>query len=149
MPAMRLRHLFLLLIVLLPLPGLAKGFRCIDAAGHVSLVDGDCPGAIQRHEWIMPAVPEATRKPAPDPDAAAIAAWVKASRARLPPSLGGSARTTAPRRSAADTRAARTNDACTQARERQRLTEREQGFSLGFDARRKLSDAVIAACGLR
>ena len=125
-----------------------KLFACRDANGHVAFVDRDCPNAGARHELALDMTPP-TSKAVADADAKQIAAWEKASRARLPASLGGTshaAATVIPRR-----RSARNehNDACTNARAAQAKAERERSFQMGFDERRRLSDAVLSACGLR
>lgn len=145
---MRTSILFTLL-VWIALPAQAgKLFACRDAAGHVSFVDHGCPDARERRE-IPLAVASSRGEPAADADAKQIAAWDKASRARLPASLGGASRS-------GNTSAARSggakparNHACSMARSAQATAERERSFQIGFDERRRLSDAVLAACGLR
>lgn len=136
----------LALLALAPTPGIAgKLFACRDASGHLSFVDHGCPGTGERREIPLPA----TAKGAQDADAAQIARWDKASRARLPTSLGGSARAASTPR--ANRRSSRIEpaDACSRARAERTKAERERSFSLSFDERRRLSDAVRFACGLR
>lgn len=145
---MRTPILFILL-AWIALPAEAgKLFACRDAAGHVSFVDHGCPGGRERRE--IPLADASSRgAPAADADAKQIAAWDKASRARLPASLGGASRsgnTTAARSGGAKPQR---NDACSMARSTQATAERERSFQIGFDERRRLSDAVLAACGLR
>ena len=145
---MRTSILFTLL-VWIALPAQAgKLFACRDAAGHVSFVDHGCPDARERRE-IPLAVASSRGEPAADADAKQIAAWDKASRSRLPASLGGTSRgsigTAARSHAASSTR----HDACSAARSAQSTAERERSFQMGFDERRRLADAVLAACGLR
>jgi len=123
-----------------------KLFACRDAAGHLSVVDRACPGAVERREIVVASAP--ANRAGADADAKQIAAWSRASQARLPPSLGGTVRPQAAR-----TRAQRGSDAqartCATARVHRAKREREDGFHLGFDERRRLLDAELAACGLR
>lgn len=147
-----MRLLLLILLACTALPGHAgKLFACRDARGHVAFVDRGCPNAGERREVAL-AEPTTPSKAATGADAKQIAAWEQASRARLPASLGGTSRsaaTAAPRsRSARNDRNDR-NDACTNARVAQAKAERERSFQMGFDERRRLSDAVLSACGLR
>ena len=121
-------------------------FECRDAGGHVSFRDDGCGNARTQRQIVIDA-PAAARKPG-DHDARRIADWEQASRARLAPSLGGRSRSSS--RAAArgnGTRPARV-DRCTAARAAQSDALRERSFELGFDERRRLSDAVLNACGL-
>lgn len=147
-----MRLLLLILLAGFALPAHAgKLFACRDARGHVAFVDAGCPNAGERRELALP-TPATRSKAAADADAKQIAAWEKASRARLPASLGGTSRsaTTSAQRSRS-TLGARNdrNDACTNARAAQTKAERERSFQMGFDERRRLSDAVLSTCGLR
>jgi hypothetical protein len=145
---MRTPILFILLAwIALPVHA-GRLFACRDAAGHVSFVDHGCPAARERREIVL-AIAPSRNKTVSDVDAKQIAAWDKASRARLPASLGGASRS-------GNTSAARSggakparNHACSMARSAQATAERERSFQIGFDERRRLSDAVLAACGLR
>ena len=125
-----------------------KLFACRDASGHLSFVDHGCPDARERREIVL-AIAPAKGKAAVDADAKQIAVWEKASRSRLPASLGGTSR--ADRAAVASSRSAKPdrNDACMNARAAQAKAERERSFQMGFDERRRLSDAVLSACGLR
>jgi Domain of unknown function (DUF4124) len=151
---MRLRHsptniVSLLLLMLLALPCHAgKLYECQDSAGRVRFVDHGCGGAKLRRE-ITVVAPPANAKAASDSDARQIDAWTKASRGRLPASLGGSTRVAKSRTTVAKPAPGKTVDACSTARAAEDRAHREQSFNLGFDDRRKLSDAVLAACGLR
>jgi hypothetical protein len=136
-----MRLLLLILIACTALPSHAgKLFICRDASG-------------QRRE-LRPAVPTAAAKAAADTDAKQIAAWEQTSRARLPASLGGNARPQPARgqrkraQLAPDPRAAR-EASCRNARAARTRAERERSFQMGFDERRRLSDAELSACGLR
>ena len=142
-------RLFLLFLLVCALPCHAgKLFACRDADGRMSFVDHGCPGARDRHEVILPAA-VATAKSLSDADAKQIAAWEKASNARLPASLGGTTRSgTGTVGRDRNPRRAR-DDACSTARAAQTKAERERSFQTGFDERRRLSDAVLSACGLR
>lgn len=129
-----------------PVAHAGKLFVCRDADGRLSVVDRACPGAVERREIVVASVP--AKHAIADSDAKQIAAWARASQARLPPSLGGSARPQAAR-----ARTLRGPDpqtrACATARADRARREREDGFHLGFDERRRLLDAELAACGLR
>ena len=144
-----MRLLMLILLTVFALPAHAgKLFACRDASGHVSFVDHGCPTARERREIVLTATP-AKGKSIIDADAKQIAAWEKASHARLPASLGGTTRSRTgtagrdrnPRRAH--------DDACSTAKAAQAKAEREHSFQTGFDERRRLSDAVLSACGLR
>ena len=145
-----MRLLLLILLACTAFPGHAgKLFACRDARGQVAFVDRGCPSAGERREV---ALTETTKpsKAAADADAKQIAAWEQASRARLPASLGGSARPSAPPRAARGRRpGGERDDACTTAKAVRAKAERERSFELSFDERRRLSDAVWSACGLR
>ena len=142
-------RLSLLLLVVFALPCHAgKLYECRDAAGRVSFVDHGCGSASLRREITVVAGP-ANAKAVAENDARQIEAWTKASRGRLPASLGGSARTTKIRTSTTKSTASKAADGCSAARAAEDRAHREQSFTLGFDGRRKLSDAVLAACGLR
>lgn len=143
------RNVLLALIVFAasPCEG-AKLFVCRDAGGHVSFVDDGCPQARERREIALTAAPT-KRKTASDADAKQIAAWEKASRSRLPTSLGGTARSGNGNGARHRAATADRHDACSSARSAQAKAERERSFQLGFDERRRLSDAVLSACGLR
>ncbi|MBK6728082.1 MAG: hypothetical protein IPG63_12615 [Xanthomonadales bacterium] len=135
----------LVFALLAPTAHAGKLFVCRGADGRISVVDGACPGAIERREIVVATAPVA--RAGADADAKQIAAWARASQARLPPSLGGTARPQAAR-----TRTQRAPDpqahACATARAHRTRREREDSFHLGFDERRRLLDAEIAACGL-
>lgn len=139
-------------IVFIVLAGIAQPshagrlFACRDGAGHFSFVDHGCPDARERREIALaPAKVEAVT----DADARQIAGWAKASRSRLPASLGGASRSGGA--TAARQRATKPDrdDTCAMARGAQAKAERERSFQMGFDERRRLSDAVLSACGLR
>ena len=143
------RPLLLLALVcalLAPVAHAGRLFVCHDTHGRISVVDRACPGAVERHEIVVASTP--AKHAIADSDAKQIAAWARASQARLPPSLGGSARPQAAR-----ARTRRGPDpqtrACATARADRARREREDGFHLGFDERRRLLDAELAACGLR
>ncbi len=142
----RLLSLALVCALLAPAAHAGKLFACRDAAGHLSVVDRACPGAVERREIVVASAP--ANGAGADADAKQIAAWSRASQARLPPSLGGTVRPQAAR-----TRTQRAPDAqayaCSAARASRSRREREDGFHLGFDERRRLLDAELAACGLR
>ena len=144
-----MRLLMLILLTVFALPAQAgKLFACRDASGHIAFVDAGCPNLGERQELALPTPPKASKAPA-DADAKQIAAWDKASRSRLPASLGGTSRgsigTAARSHAASSTR----HDACSAARSAQSTAECERSFQMGFDERRRLSDAVLSACGLR
>ena len=136
----------LVFALLAPTANAGKLFVCRDADGRISVVDGACPGAVERREIAVATAPVA--RAGADADAKQIAAWSRASQARLPPSLGGSSRAQATRqrtRTEPDPQAR----ACSAARASRARSEREAGRHLGFDQRRQLLDAELAACGLR
>ena len=137
-----------LLVVFTPPCHAGKLYECRDAAGRVSFVDHGCSGASLRRE-ITVVAPPGNAKAASENDARQIEAWTKASRGRLPASLGGSTRAAKARATVAKPTPGKSVDACSAARAAEDRAHREQSFALGFDARRKLSDAVLAACGLR
>lgn len=145
---MRSLTLIIVLAAITPPSHAGKLFACRDAAGHLSFIDHGCADARERREIAIATAP-ATVKAVSDADAKQIAAWAKASRSRLPASLGGTSRsggTIAVRqRGKASDRA----DACATARGAQAEAERERSFHMGFDERRRLSDDVLSACGLR
>lgn len=139
-------RILLLLLILANTPCLAgKLFECRDAQGRISFVDYGCEGAAaQREITIIDAGTSAKSAP----DDGQIEAWDKASRARLPASLGGKANTSRARTSGHRITTSKQPDACKQARAAQDNADREHNFALSFDERRKLSDAVLSACGL-
>jgi hypothetical protein len=144
-----MRPLMLIFLTVFAFPAHAgKLFACRDASGHVAFVDAACPNLGERHELALPSPPKTSKAPA-DVDAEQIAAWDKASRSRLPASLGGTSRGSTG--TAARNHAASSNrhDACSAARSARSKAERERSFQMGFDERRRLSDAVLSACGLR
>jgi hypothetical protein len=146
--AMRVLLPILLLPVLLAAGPADAGklFECRDRDGRISFVDHGCPERSQAREIASTAAAE--RKAGAEPDAEAIAAWAAASKARMARSLGGAA--SVPRTpSRPSERRSEAPDDCSRARDAQRKAERERSFALGFDERRRLSDAVLMACGLR
>ena len=138
----------LVFALLAPTAHAGKLFVCRGADGRINVVDGACPGAIERREIVVATAPVA--RVGADADAKQIAAWSRASQARLPPSLGGSSRAQATRqRTRTRTEPDPQTRACAAARASRARREREDGFHLGFDQRRRLLDAELAACGLR
>ena len=115
---------------------------------HAECTDHGCPGASERHEVAVSATTAADKSHA-DADSKQIAAWEKASRGRLPVSLGGAARFS--NRAGTHSRNPQSagDDGCTNAKAARAKAERERSFEIGFDERRRLSDAVLSACGLR
>ncbi|HQW81970.1 MAG: DUF4124 domain-containing protein [Rhodanobacteraceae bacterium] len=143
------RLLLLSLLACVAMPGHAgKLFACRDVNGQMSFVDHGCPGASERHEVAVSATTAADKSHA-DADSKQIAAWEKASRGRLPVSLGGAARFS--NRAGTHSRNPQSagDDGCTNAKAARAKAERERSFEIGFDERRRLSDAVLSACGLR
>lgn len=148
-PIAAMRLLLLILLACTALPGHAgKLFACRGDDGRIAFVDRGCPAAGERRELGLAAATPAA-KAAADADAKQIAAWERASRARLPASLGGSARPAQNRAARGRSPANARDDACANARAAQAKAERERSFQMGFDERRRLSDAVLSACGLR
>lgn len=126
---------------------------CRDAQGARVFQDRPCEPdatALGVRTLEAPAADPSARRVARE-EAARIAAWERASRERLAPSLGGKA---TPARSTGGGRGAGAAprgapDACAQARETRDAAYRRDGNRMGFDRRRALQDAVIEACGLR
>lgn len=144
-----MRLLLLILLAGIALPAHAgKLFACRDARGHVAFVDAGCPSIGERQELALP-TPAKTSKASADADAKQIAAWDKASRSRLPASLGGTSRGSVGTAARSHAASSNRHDACSAARSAQSTAERERSFHMGFDERRRLSDAVLSACGLR
>jgi len=140
-----MRMLLLLLICAMPPCRAGSIFECRDAQGHRSFQDHSCTGAKMQSEIVIAS--SAPLRKGQDLDARLIAAWEKSSRSRLPASLGGTTRS-AVRASGSRSRAPGPPDACISRRETQARALRERGFEMGFDERRRLSDAVLNACGL-
>lgn len=127
----------------------ANVFECRAPDGRVSFQDHGCAPTATQREIALAAPRQVRDAAAREHDAGQIATWEKSSRSRLPASLGGSARggsTATKRRSASrQTRP----DSCAIARSEQARQTRERSFEMGFDERRRLSDTVLLACGLR
>ncbi len=126
-------------------------FRCRSADGSAVFQDRPCAP----HTEALGSTPINAAEPAGNDDRAAreeqqrIAAWAKASRDRLAPSLGGRARApsapASPRAKAGSTAPA----ACESARRQRAQAYAQDSNRMGFDRRRALDDAVTTACGLR
>ena len=145
---MRTLWLFVVIVCLAPPTHAGKLFACRDERGHVAFIDHGCPNARERREIVLAAAP-ATSNIRADADANQIEAWGKASRARLPASLGGAAHRNATTATRSHGGRPRAESACSNAKSTQAKAERERGFQMRFDERRRLSDAVLSACGLR
>lgn len=147
----RLLPLFLL-PCLAPVAG-AEVHLCRDALGARVYQDQPCGAgatALGVRRLDAPAADPSAQRAARD-EAARIAAWERASRERLAPSLGGKAR---PGRGMGGGRGAgavsrEAPDACAQARATRDAAYRRDGNRMDFDRRRALQDALIEACGLR
>lgn len=149
-----IRFIGLLLLALAPGAACpAEIHACRDATGARVFQDHPCAADAA----TLAVRPMATAGEAPAAERAAreearrIAAWERASRARLAPSLGGHAAPAAargaPSRAGAPPRAA--PDACASARAARETAYRREGNRMGFDRRRALQDAVSDACGVR
>lgn len=150
-----IRGLCLLLLLALPAPAARAGeiHACRDAQGARVFQDRPCAAdatALGVRPIAARAEDPGARRVARE-EARRIAAWERASRARLAPSLGGHAAPAgargAPSGRRSTSRAA--SDACAKAREAREAAYRRDGNRMGFDRRRALQDAVINACGLR
>ncbi len=142
-------RVLLLLLLFANTPCLAaKLFECRDAQGRISFVDHGCEGAAAQREIAIVVAGKSAKSAPADADTRQIQAWDKASRARLPASLGGRANAMRSRTGAQRVASNKQPDACAQARATQDRAHRERSFSMSFDDRRKLSDAVLSACGL-
>lgn len=147
----RLLPLFLL-PCLAPAAG-AEVHLCRDAQGARVYQDQPCEAgatALGVRTLEVPVADPSAQRVARE-EAARIAAWERASRERLAPSLGGK---TTPARSTGGGRGAGAAprgapDACAQARATRDAAYRREGNRMGFDRRRALQDALTEACGLR
>ncbi len=142
-------RVLLLLLAFANTPCLAaKLYECRDAQGRISFVDHGCKGATAQREIAIVVAGKSAKSAPDDADTRQIQAWDKASRARLPASLGGKANPARSRTSAYRATSSKQPDTCAQARTAQDRAQREDSFTMGFDQRRKLSDAVLSACGI-
>ena len=126
-------------------------FRCRGADGSAVFQDRPCA----RHTEALGSTPIQAMEPANKDDRAAreeqqrIAAWAKASRDRLAPSLGGRARATPAPASPRAKGSSAPPAACESARRQRAQAYAQDSNRMGFDRRRALDDAVATACGLR
>lgn len=142
----------IMLVSLATAAGAAPIYQCLAPDGSRGFQDRPCGGSA--HAATVVSFDGERREPnqhhADPAEAARIAAWEQASRDRLPESLGGRARKWHGSATGRPSRANRLpTDACTQARAEREAAYRTDSNRMGFDRRRALHDAVLAACGLR
>ena len=125
--------------------------QCRSPTGGIVYQDRPCAAGQQplSTRAVDEAAPSATARAAARAEQQRIAAWERASRDRLAPSLGGRASPAARASAPATPSRAAPRDACAQARAAREDAYRRDGNRMDFDRRRALQDAVTAACGLR